>query len=109
VSGLADDEAREEPGEAAAAHEPSADDLLAQIRAIRVGEFLLTTVTTLTSLAYGKLEAGDLDEARAAIDAVRALMPVLEGRVDEQLRRDFESAVANLQVAYADAAAGASA
>jgi hypothetical protein len=36
-------------------------------------------------------------------------MAVLEGRVDEALRRDFEQALANLQVAYADAASGASA
>jgi hypothetical protein len=88
---------------------PALDDLAAQIRAIRIGDFLLTTMTTLASLAYGKLEAGDLDEARGAIDAIRALAPTLEGRVEDQIRRDFEQALANLQIAYADAAAGASA
>jgi hypothetical protein len=36
-------------------------------------------------------------------------VPTLEGRVEEQVRRDFEQALANLQVAYADAAARPSA
>jgi hypothetical protein len=89
----------------AATDEPRADDVLSQIRAIRVGDLLLTTVTTLTSIAYGKLDTGELEEARGAIDAIRALLPILEGRVDHQLRRDLERALANLQVAYADAAA----
>jgi hypothetical protein len=104
VNGLAEDEAPADEGGA-----PSEEDVLAQFRAIKVGDFLLTTVTTLMSIAFGKLKDGDLEEARAAIDGVRALMAVLEGRVDETLRRDFEQALANLQVAYADAASGASA
>jgi hypothetical protein len=106
VSGLAEDEPR--PDEAPEA-EPSEADLLSALRALKVGPFLLSTATTLTSIAYARLGDGDLDEARAAIDGVRAILPVLEGRIDDQLRRDFEQALANLQVAYADAAAGASA
>jgi hypothetical protein len=104
VSGLAEDEA---PADESGA--PTEEDVLAQFRAIKVGDFLLTTVTTLMSIAFGKLKDGDLEEARAAIDGVRALLAVLVGRVDEALRRDFEQALANLQVAYADAASGASA
>jgi hypothetical protein len=84
------------------------EELLDQIRRVRVGEFVLTTVTTLASLAYGKLETGELDDARGAIDAIRALLPVLEDRADPAVRRDLERALANLQVAYADAVAGAS-
>ena len=84
------------------------DDLLEAIRGIRVGQFLLSTVSTLASLAYGKLDSGDLDEARAAIDALRALMPVLHGEVEPETTRDLEQALANLQVAYADAASGGS-
>jgi hypothetical protein len=98
-----DEPEREEAGEQTAG--PQADEMLAQIRAIRVGDLLLSTVTTLTSIGYGKLETRELDEARGAIDALRALLPVLEGRVDDGLRRDFERALANLQVAYADATA----
>jgi hypothetical protein len=97
-----------ENGEQQPPERPSLDDLAAQILEIRVGEFVLATVSTLTSLAYGKLNAGELDEARGAIDAIRALLPVVEGRIDDGLRRDFEQALANLQVAYADAVTAAS-
>jgi hypothetical protein len=79
------------------------DDLMDAIRGIKVGQFLLSTVSTLASLAYGKLDQGEVGEAKAAIDAVQALLPVLEGQVEEPMRRDFEAALANLEVAYADA------
>jgi hypothetical protein len=88
--------------------EPSLDEIAAQIRALPIGPFLLSTVSTLASIAYGKLEAGQLDDARGAIDAIGALVPVLEGRIEPELKRDFEQALANLRVAYADASAKAS-
>jgi hypothetical protein len=81
------------------------DDLMNAIRDIKVGQFLLSTVSTLASLAYGKLEQGDSGEAKAAIESIQALLPVLEGQVEEPIRRDFEAALANLKVAYADAVA----
>jgi hypothetical protein len=86
-----------------AEQEPNLDDLRDAIRKISVGQFLLSTASTLASLAYGKLESDELDEARAAIEAIQALLPVLEGQVEADLRRDFESALANLKIAYADA------
>jgi hypothetical protein len=54
------------------------------------------------SLAYGKLapDLRDLDEARLAIDALRALLPL----IPEDSRRDIQEVVTNLQLAYADAA-----
>jgi hypothetical protein len=88
--------------------QPGMDDLMAAIREIKVGQFLLTSVSTLTSLAYGKLEQGEIEQARVAIEAIRALLPVLEGQVEADLLRDFGQALANLQVAYAEAASGAS-
>ena len=97
MSGLAD----ETP------HEPSLDDLAAMLRQLEVGQFLLSTVSTLASLAFGKLEQRELAQAKAAIDAIGALLPVLEGQIEEGLVRDFERALANLRVAYADAASGA--
>ena len=61
-----------------------------QIQAIPIGAFLLSTVSTLASIAYGKLGAGQLDEARGAIDAIRALMPGSRGpdraRAEARLR-----------------------
>ena len=88
--------------------QPGMDDLMQAIREIEVGQFLVTTVSTLASLAYAKLEQGELEQAKAAIEAIRALQPVLEGQVEADLLRDFGQALANLQVAYADAASGAS-
>ena len=84
--------------------EPTVEDLAQALRQIEVGQFLLSAVSTLASLAYGKLEQGELGQAKAAIDAIGALLPVLEGQVEEAFLRDFERALANLRVAYADAA-----
>ena len=94
MSALADEEPRE----------PTIEDLAAALRQIEVGQFLLSTVSTLASLAFGKIEEGELPQAKAAIDAIGALLPVLEGQADEGLRTDFERALANLRVAYVDAA-----
>jgi hypothetical protein len=121
VSGLAEDEheqkAQEPEAQAEDAQEqedqgesgalPSMDDLMAALNQIKVGELLLSTVSTLASIAYGRLESRDLSEAKTAIDAIRALLPVLEGQVDDGIRRDFEQALTNLQLAYADAVASA--
>jgi hypothetical protein len=103
VSGLADEE------EAPVGGDPdgSLGDLMDTIRQLEVSQLLLTTVTTLLSVAYGKLEARDLGQAKTAIEAVKALLGVLTGGVDGELRRDLEQALANLQVAYADAVASA--
>jgi hypothetical protein len=64
-------------------------------------------VTTLAQLGYAKLEEGtrDLDQARLAIDSLRALVPQLEGHVAAEVTRDLNAMVANLQLAYASAAA----
>jgi hypothetical protein len=84
--------------------EPTPDDLADAIRRIQVGEFLLSTASTLASLAFAKIEQGELAQAKTAIDAISAVLPLLEGQVDDGLLRDFERALANVQVAYADAA-----
>ena len=98
MSALADEESRE----------PTLEDLAAALQQIEVGQFLLSTVSTLASLAFGKLEQGELSQAKAAIDAIGALLPVLQNEVEAGLYGDFERALANLRVAYADAASGRS-
>jgi hypothetical protein len=90
------------------AQQPGMDELMQAIREIEVGQFLLSTLSTLLSLAYGKLEQGELEQAKAAIGAIQALLPALEGQVEAPMVRDLSQALANLQVAYADAAAGTS-
>lgn len=80
---------------------PTVEDLIEQIRAIKVNQFLLSAAATLASLAYGKLDAGELAEARLAIDSLAALVPLLEG----DPKRDLGQTLANLQLAYADVVA----
>jgi hypothetical protein len=83
-----------------------ADDGLEQIReqlaALEVEPFLLSTASTIASLAYAKLEAGELDQAKKAIDALAALIPELEG----DFAGELQQALTALQVAYATAASG---
>ncbi len=85
--------------------QPSLEEIAEAIGQVEVGSFLLSTATTLLSLGFGKLERRELAQAKVAIDAIRALVPLLEGQAETGMRRDLERALANLQVAYADAVA----
>jgi len=91
---------------------PSEAELLEQLetelKQLKVSDVLVQTVFTVSSLGYRRLgeEDRDLDQARLAIEALRALVPVLNGAVSEQVSRDFEQMVANMQLAYAKAVAG---
>jgi hypothetical protein len=81
------------------------EELLEQIRRMKVSDLLLSTLGTVAQLGYAKLDpAGrDLEQARLAVEALRALLPVVEGSVPEEVVRDFQSVTANLQLAYAKA------
>ena len=83
--------------------EPTAEQLVAELRKAKVSDLLVHTCSMLASLGYGKLdpELRELDQARLAIDALDALAPLL----DEGPRRDIQQVVANLKLAYADAVA----
>ena len=85
--------------------EISPEELLEHIRRMKVSDLLLSTITTVAQLGYAKLDpAGrDLEQAKLAIEALRALVPVLEGAVPEEVTRDYQQVTANLQVAYAKA------
>ena len=65
-------------------------------------ELAVETATLFASLAFGRLseQNRDLEQARLAIEALKALIAVLP----EERRKDLQSVVANLQLAYADAA-----
>jgi hypothetical protein len=75
---------------------PQQDDLAEQLAALDIGLLLASTATTIASLAYTKLDRGDLPQARLAIDALMALQPLL----DDDTARDLGAALANLQIAY---------
>jgi hypothetical protein len=82
------------------------EQLVEQIRNLRVSDVLLSTISTVAQLAYVKLDrpSRDLEQARLAIEALRAVVPLLEGFVPAETVRDFQQVVANLQLAYATAA-----
>ena len=85
---------------------PSPEELAEQLRQLKTSDFVLSLIPTLGQLAYAKLDpaALDLAEARVAIDAIRALLSVIEGAVPPDVTRDLQQLVANLQLAYAGAA-----
>ena len=88
------------------ADEPSADELVEELRRAKVSDLLVHTLSMVASMGFAKLapEGRDLEQARIAIEALKALLPVLEGNVGEEVLRDFGQVLANLQLAYADAA-----
>jgi hypothetical protein len=77
-----------------------------ELRKLKVSDLLVQMLYTVSSLGYRKLSAEDrdLDQAKLAIESLRALLPVLEGAVPEDVLRDFRQVTSNLQLAYADAA-----
>jgi hypothetical protein len=85
---------------------PSAEELAEQLRRLKASDVVLSLIPTLAQVAWAKLdpELRDLAEARVAIDAIRALVPVLEGVAPPELTRDLQQLVTNLQLAYASAA-----
>ena len=76
----------------------SAEELLRQLK---VSDLLLGTLASLVQLGHAKLAEGATDDVRLAIEALRALTPVLEGTSDEAVR-DLRQATADLQLAYAE-------
>ncbi len=81
--------------------EPEVDleALQQQLASFSVEQFLISAASTIASLAYAKLEQPDLPEAKKAIDALAALVPLLEG----ELGADLALALTKLQVAYVEA------
>ncbi len=81
------------------------DELVEQIKRLKVSDVLVSMLPTLAQLGYAKLEptSRDLEEARLAIESLRALVDVLAGSTDDEALRDFRQVIANLQLAYAEA------
>ena len=85
------------------------EEIQAELEKLKVSDLLLQTLYSVSSLGYHRLtgEGRDLDQVRLAIEAQRALVPVLEGSVPEEALRDFTQLLASLQLAYASAVADA--
>jgi hypothetical protein len=86
------------------------EELLKQVEdeltKLKVSDLLVQMLYPVSSLGYRKLssEDRDLEQAKLAIESLRALLPVLEGTVPEDVLRDFRQVTSNLQLAYAEAA-----
>ena len=82
--------------------EVTAEQLVEELRKVKVSDLLVHTSSLLASLAFGKLspDVKDLEQARLAIDALAAIEPLLE----ENTRRDIQQVLTNLRLAYAEAA-----
>ncbi|MGH3049275.1 MAG: hypothetical protein ACRDLK_03880, partial [Gaiellaceae bacterium] len=61
--------------------ELDAEALAAQLAAFDVEQFLVATASSLASLAFAKLEQGDLGQAKRAIDALGSLIPHVGGEL----------------------------
>ena len=92
--------------------EQLARELAEELRKLKVEDVLVSVLVQISAIGYRRLglteetkDERDLDQAKLAIDTMKALMPVLGQVVPAELIRDFDSSVANLQLAYAKAAA----
>lgn len=89
-----------------------ARELAEQLERLRVEDVVVQTLVTVSSIGYRYLglteetrESRDLKQTERAIAVMQALTPVLATFVPAEAVRDFESSVANLQLAYAKAVA----
>lgn len=98
-----------EGGDAPSGDAPSEEELRRRIeeglRKVRMQDVLLESVVTiinLTARRIGKADERDLEQARIGIDAVRAIVDLLEPEPQTQVR----NALSELQMLYAQHAGG---
>jgi hypothetical protein len=75
------------------------------MRKLKISDFLVQTAASLSSLGFQRLggEGRDLAQARLAIEALRALVPVISEGVSPEAVSDLNQVVASMQLAYAKA------
>jgi hypothetical protein len=102
----------QQPGLSEEEQERLAQELADELRKLSVEDVLVNTLIQVSSIGYRRLglteetrEDRDLDQSRLAIETMQALVPVLEGFLPKELTSGFQGQVANLQLAYAKAAA----
>jgi hypothetical protein len=89
-----------------------AAELAEELRKLRVEDVLVNGLIQISSIGYRRLgltedtrEDRDLEQTRLAIETMRALVPVLEGFLPQEIVSGLGDQIANLQLAYAKAAA----
>ena len=93
----------------AGGQQPTEEELRAQIeeqlRQVRVQDLLVesaASIVNLTARRIAKPDEQDLEQARVGIEAVRALVELIDGEVEGQIR----GALSELQLLYARATKG---
>ena len=96
-----------EEGRASPSPDELAEQFVAELSKAKVSDLLAETCGVVASLGYAKLapETRDLEQARLAIEALKALAPLLP----DAAARDVRQVTANLQLAFAEAASPGSA
>ena len=96
-------------GQPSGAPQPSEEELRArieeQLKQVRVQDLLVesaASIVNLTARRIAKPDEQDLEQARVGIEAVRALVELIDGEVEGQIR----GALSELQLLYARAAKG---
>ena len=87
---------------------PTEEELREALDKVGVADILLNALSAVASIGFHRVsfESRDLEQARLAIESLRALEPVLrEAGIDDAMVRDLEQARTNLQLAYAKAVA----
>jgi hypothetical protein len=94
--------------------EEIAKQLAEELRKLTVADILVNSLIQVSSIGYRRLgltpdtkEDRDLAQSRLAIDTMQALLPVLEGFLPAELVASFKEQIANLQLAYVQAAKSA--
>lgn len=84
------------------------------MRRVSVADLVVSTVQTLLELAYrrtgsaaGAEDERDLEQSHLGIEAVRALVPVVEQVLDHESAMALRGSLSQVQLAYARAAEGA--
>ncbi len=87
-----------------------AEELAEQLARLRVEDVIVNTLMTVSAIGFRNLapaaEGGaepDLEQARLAVETMRALTPLLDPLVPPELLRDLNATVASLQLGYAQA------
>ena len=90
--------------------EEIAEVLAEELAKLRVENILVGALIQVSTVGYRKLglteeteSERDLEQTRIAIETMKALVPVLQQVIPEDLLRDFEQSVAGLHLAYAKA------
>lgn len=83
------------------------EEIQAELAKLEVSDLLVQTLYSISSLGLQRLtaEGRDLEQAHLAIEALRALLPVLEGSIPDEAVRDFRPVLSRLQLEYASAVA----